>query len=124
RGITVTNLAGLYGPSIAEHALGLLILLTKNFHTAMRNQLREVWDRDVGNRVGDLRGKTLAVIGLGDIGRNVARLARAFGMHVIGCRRRPELPVPEADRVYPAGQIRDLLAEADYVVVAAPLIAS
>jgi phosphoglycerate dehydrogenase-like enzyme len=124
RDITVTNLAGLYGPSIAEHALGLLILLTNNFHAAMRNQLREVWARDVGNRIGDLRGKTLAVIGLGNIGRNVARLARAFGMQVIGCRRRGELPVPEADRVYPVEQIRHMLAEADCVVVAAPLIAS
>jgi phosphoglycerate dehydrogenase-like enzyme len=124
RGITVTNLAGLYGPSIAEHALGLLVLLTKNFHAAMRNQLREVWDRDVGNRIGDLRGQTLAVVGLGNIGRNVARLARAFGMQVIGCRRRAEHPVPEADRVYPVEQIRDMLAKADHVVVAAPLIAS
>jgi phosphoglycerate dehydrogenase-like enzyme len=124
RGITVTNLAGLYGPSIAEHAFGLLILLTKSFHIAIRNQLREVWDRDVGNRLGDLRGKTVAVVGLGDIGRSVARLGRAFGMRVVGCRRRSALPVPEADRLYPVEQIRDMLAEADYVVVAAPLIAS
>jgi phosphoglycerate dehydrogenase-like enzyme len=124
RGMTVTNLAGLYGPSIAEHALGLLILLTKSFHSAMRNQLREVWDRSVGDRLGDLRGKTLAVIGLGDIGRNVARLGRAFGMRVVGCRRRPELPVPEADRVYAVEQVRDMLSEADCVVVALPLIAS
>ncbi len=124
RGITVTNLAGLYGPSIAEHAFGLLILLTKNFHTAVRNQLREVWDRGVGDRIGVLYGKTLAVVGLGDIGRNVARLGRAFGMRVIGCRRRPELPAPEADRVYPVTQLRDMLTEADFVVVAMPLIAS
>jgi D-2-hydroxyacid dehydrogenase (NADP+) len=124
RGITVTNLAGLYGPSIAEHALGLMILLTKNFHTAMRNQIREVWDRGVGDGIGVLHGKTLAVVGLGDIGRNVARLGRAFGMRVAGCRRRPELPAPEADRVYPVAQLRDMLVEADFVVVTTPLIAS
>jgi phosphoglycerate dehydrogenase-like enzyme len=124
RGVTVTNLAGVYGPSIAEHAFGLLIMLTKNFHTAFRNQVREVWDRGVGNQLGDLRGKTLAVVGLGNIGRHVARLGRAFGMRVIGCRRRAHLPVPEADRVYPLEQICDMLAEADCVVVAAPLTAN
>jgi D-2-hydroxyacid dehydrogenase (NADP+) len=122
RGITVTNLAGLYGNSVAEHAFGLMIVLARRFHLAVRNQQREVWDRDVGRGLSDLGGRTLAVIGLGNIGRAVARLGRAFGMRVVGCRRR-DLAVPEVDRLYPLAQLRDMLAEADYLVVAGPLTA-
>jgi phosphoglycerate dehydrogenase-like enzyme len=121
RGIAVTNLAGLYGPSIAEHAFALLTFLARNFHAAFRNQLRGAWDRSVAGKLADLRGKTLAVIGLGDIGRSVARLGRAYGLRVVGCRRRPERPAPEADEVYPLARLREMLAEADYIVVAAPL---
>jgi phosphoglycerate dehydrogenase-like enzyme len=119
RGLSVTNLAGLYGNSIAEHAFGLLTVLARRFHLAIRNQVKGLWDRDIGNGLTDLRGRTLGVVGLGDIGRAVARLGRAYGMRVVGCRRR-DLPTPDVDRVYPLGELRDMLAEADCVVVAAP----
>lgn len=122
RGITVTNLAGLYGPSIAEHALGMMLVLSRNLQVVLRNQQQGRWDRDVAHTMTDLHGKTLAVVGLGNIGRSIARLARAFGMQVIGCRR-TDRPVPEADRVYPCTDIKAMLAEADYVAVAAPLTA-
>jgi phosphoglycerate dehydrogenase-like enzyme len=120
RGVTVTNLAGLYGPTIAEHALALMAMLARNLHVALRNQPQRRWDRDVARTMTDLHGKTLAVVGLGNIGRSIARLARAYGMQVIGCRRR-QRPTPEADRVYPCDDLRPMLAEADVVAVAAPL---
>ncbi len=122
RGITVTNLAGLYGPSIAEHALGLMLMLAHNLHAAHRNQQQRRWDRDVMRSMTDLAGKTLAVVGLGNIGRNIARLARAFGMRVVGCRR-TDRPVPEADRLYPCAELHALLGEGDFVAVALPLTA-
>jgi phosphoglycerate dehydrogenase-like enzyme len=124
RGIAVTNLAGLYGPSIAEHAFALVTFLARNFHAAFRNQLAGVWDRSLAAGLSDLRGRTLGVIGLGDIGRSVARLGRAYGLRVVGCRRRPERPAPEADEVYPLARLGEMLAEADYLVVAAPLTAA
>jgi phosphoglycerate dehydrogenase-like enzyme len=119
-GITVTNLAGLYGPSIAEHALGLMIILARNLHVALRNQGERKWDRDVARTMTDLQGRTLAVVGLGNIGRNIARLARACGMRVLGCRRTDQ-PSLAVDRLYPCKELRAMLAEADYVAVAAPL---
>src|SRR5207302_11098219 len=70
----------------------------------------------------DLHGKTLAVIGLGNIGQNVARLARSHGMRVIGCRRTPR-PTPFVDRLYRAAELHAMLAEADYLTVALPLTA-
>src|SRR5437773_5581664 len=68
----------------------------------------------------DLPGKTLAVIGLGNIGQNLARLAKACGMRIVGCRRTPRY-TPYVDRLYACGDMRTMLAEADYVAVAAPL---
>ncbi len=123
RGVTVTNLAGLYGPTIAEHALGLMTVLARNLHVALRNQQQRRWDRKVAQTMSDLHGRTLALVGLGNIGQHIARLARAYGMRVVGCRRRPDRPAPFADRVYSLSELHALLAEADVLAVAAPLTA-
>jgi D-2-hydroxyacid dehydrogenase (NADP+) len=119
RGIAVTNLAGLYGPSIAEHALGLMTVLSRGSHLALRNQQQRRWDRDLARAMTDLRGKTLAVLGLGNIGRGIARLARAYGLRVVGCRR-TDRPTPDVDRVYPLAELHAMLAEADVLAVAVP----
>jgi phosphoglycerate dehydrogenase-like enzyme len=120
RGLTVTNLAGLYGPSIAEHALALMSFLARNLHMALRNQQAKIWDRSVAQGMADLHEKTLAVLGLGNIGQAVARLGQAYGMRVLGLRRRL-LPASCVDRIYPRADLTSLLAEADFVVVALPL---
>lgn len=120
RRLTVTNLAGLYGATIAEHAFGMLLMLTRQLHTAHRNQREARWDRTVAERLIDLHGKTLGIVGLGDIGRSIARLAHAFGMRVVGCRR-TDAETPGIDRVYPLSELRAMLAESDAVAVAAPL---
>jgi phosphoglycerate dehydrogenase-like enzyme len=123
RSITVTNLSGLYGPTIAEHALCLMMMLARNLHVVLCQQRECRWDRAVSKTMSDLHGRTLAIIGLGNIGQNIARLARAFGMRVIGCRRRPQ-PTLFVDQVYGLPELHAMLGEADFVAVAAPLIAS
>src|SRR5262245_44783944 len=120
RDIRVTNLAGLYGPTIAEHALSLMLILSRNLQVAQRNQTAKKWDRTVAGTMRDLHGKTLAVIGLGNIGQNIARLTKAFGMRVVGCRRTPR-PTPFTDCVHAVGEMKEMLSEAEYVAVAAPL---
>jgi phosphoglycerate dehydrogenase-like enzyme len=120
RGLTVTNLAGLYGPSIAEHALALMTLLARNLHVVIRNQQALRWDRDVAQGMSDLHERTLAVLGLGNIGRGIARLGRAYGMRVLGLRRRAR-PCCLVDRLYPRQELHAFLAEADVVAVALPL---
>jgi D-2-hydroxyacid dehydrogenase (NADP+) len=119
-GIRVTNLAGLYGPTIAEHALALLLMVSRNLQVVQRNQAQRKWDRSVASTMRDLHGKTLAVVGLGNIGQNIARLAKAFGMRVVGCRRTAR-PTPFADQVYGCHEIGEMFSEADHVAVAAPL---
>jgi phosphoglycerate dehydrogenase-like enzyme len=120
RNVTLTNLAGLYGPSIAEHALGLMIILARRLQRAVRNQAQQHWDRSIAEGMFDLHGKTLAIIGLGSIGSNLARLARACGMRVLGCRR-TDRPTPDVDRLYPCSRLREMLCEGDVVAVAVPL---
>jgi phosphoglycerate dehydrogenase-like enzyme len=122
QGITVTNLAGLYGTSIAEHAFALMLSLARNLPAALRNQTEHRWDRTVMHGLSDLHGRTLGIIGLGNIGRSIARLGRAFGMRVVGCRR-TDRPTPFVDQVYPLAELHALLAETDYLAVAAPLTA-
>jgi phosphoglycerate dehydrogenase-like enzyme len=121
-GIAVTNLKGLYGSSIAEHALALMTMLARNLHVVVRNQREHRWQRDVADTMSDLQGRTLAVVGLGNIGCGIARLARAYGMRVLGCRR-TDRPTPHVDQLYACRDLRAMLAQADYVAVAAPLTA-
>ena len=118
--LQVTNLAGLYGPTIAEHAIAMMLVLSRNLQVVLRNQLNRHWDRDVSRTMQDLHGKTLAVLGLGNIGQNIARLGRAHGMRVVGCRRVPRT-TPYVDEVVGENELRRILAEADHVAVAAPM---
>jgi D-2-hydroxyacid dehydrogenase (NADP+) len=120
RKIRVTNLAGLYGPTIAEHALAMMLILSRNLHVVQRNQMSKKWDRSVADTMRDLAGKTLGIIGLGNIGQNIARLGQAMGMRVVGCRR-TLAKTPFVDRVYEIGERNVLAAESDIVAVAAPL---
>ncbi len=120
--LRVTNLAGLYGLSIAEHALCMMLFLSRQVHVAHRNQEQKRWDPSIAGHMRDLHGRTPAIVGLGNIGQHIAGGSRAFGMRAIGCRRRPQ-PTPLVDRVYPVSDIRAMLGEADYVAVAAPLTA-
>ena len=97
----------------------MMLMLSRNFPTVQRNQQTQTWDRSVMNTMRDLHWKTLAIVGLGNIGQNIARLAKAFGMRVLGCRRTPR-PTPDVDRVYACDQLPIMLGDADYVAVAAP----
>ncbi len=122
-GLTVTNLAGLYGPTIAEHALAMMLMIARQLHTVVRQQQERKWDRKIRETMVDLAGRTVAIVGVGNIGRHVARLSKAFGMRVIGCRRTVQ-DTPSIDRIYSCKDLKSMLAEADFVVVAAPLTTS
>jgi phosphoglycerate dehydrogenase-like enzyme len=120
QGIVITNLAGLYGLTIAEHTLALMTVLARNLHLAVRNQVAHRWDSTIARGINTLCGQTVAIVGMGNIGQAIGRLAQAHGMRVIGCRRRDQ-PTPYADRIFPLSELRSLLAQGDFVVVAAPL---
>lgn len=116
--VVVTRAPGIFGPWMAEYVVGWCSWVTQRTETYREAQRQRRWlDHVLPDR---LLGKTLAVVGLGDIGRAVARAARVLGMRVIGVSRSGRL-AREADRVYRVGQLARALGEADFVVVLLPL---
>jgi len=123
--VILTSAAGLHAVSIPEHVLGQILVLARNFHEALRLQSRRQWDRfgviAFAGGVRELAGGNLLVLGAGAIGRNVARLGTALGMHVRVIRRDASRPVPGAEEVRPPSDLHEQLRWADTVVLAVPL---
>ena len=123
-GVRLANAQGVNERAVAEHAMALILALTRQLHKARDNQRERRWRGMIGERAlreQELGGKTLVVVGLGRIGTRLARLARAFDMRVIGVRRTAR-PAPEAaDAVVVEGGLAGALAAADVVVLTCPL---
>jgi len=118
-GIVVTNMAGLRAFSVAEQAFALMLGLVRKLRASEEARRREAWVRDDLIPVADnLAGKHLVIIGLGAIGEDVARKAKAFDMQVTAVTRSSR-SVPHVDRVRPRGELVDACAEADIVLMAA-----
>jgi len=118
REIMLTTSSGIHQP-LVEHVFAFILALERRLHVAMRQQLQRRWDR--ARAVGDeVSGKTLGILGLGTIGREIAQKAQAFEMRVIGTKRTPA-PVPGVERVLPPEALPEVLREADIVVVVLPL---
>ena len=128
--VIVTNSASVHGPVVAEHAIAQVMTLAKAMHIAMRYQERrewaqeQMWAEHENARPREVAGATLLVIGLGNIGNAVARRGRALGMRVIATREHPELGADEAHEVFASEKLMELLPNADFVVVAAPVTGS
>jgi phosphoglycerate dehydrogenase-like enzyme len=119
--VPLTNARGVYSASLAEFVIAAVLFFAKDFRRMLRGQAAERWDPF---DVEEIAGRTLLIVGYGDIGRAVAEKARALGMRVLALRRRPERSAddPFADEVRPLDDRLALLPRADYVVVAAPLV--
>jgi phosphoglycerate dehydrogenase-like enzyme len=119
-GITVTTVSGLHATPIGEYVIGAMLQWAKGVPRTMRAQLRHEWVRFAPT---ELSGKTVGVVGLGHIGGEVARLAKAFGCRVIANRRSAEASVyaTHIDELLPAADLHSLLAQSDYVAVCVPL---
>jgi phosphoglycerate dehydrogenase-like enzyme len=115
--VALTNAPGLHTVPIAESVVAAMLDHAKNLKQRREDQEAHRWAQLKND---ELHGRTVLLIGLGNIGKRVARLCKAFEMTVIGTKRRVET-VPSVDRVFPTKKLRDNLGEADYVVVAAPL---
>ncbi len=107
---------------IAELAVGAAVMFAKGLHVAAANSVAGNFDREAAPLMRLLAGKTLGVIGLGGIGANVARLAKGLGMRVVATRHSAEVRTVDTDGVdvlYPAAELHAMLAECEFVVVAA-----
>ncbi|HEV3138524.1 MAG TPA: NAD(P)-dependent oxidoreductase, partial [Pirellulales bacterium] len=136
--LVLTNMRGLYSDVIAEHVLGMMLSFTRNLHQYIRNQAAGRWDPVGGEAarvsfaaapgvtnaidrahpsLGDL---TLGVVGLGQIGAEIARRGASFGMRTLAVDP-VQRPAPEGvDALWPVEKLPALLAQSDFIVIAAP----
>jgi len=124
RGVRLASARGVNARAVAEHAMALILALSRRLPEARDNQGKQVWRGMIGElaeREDEIGGKTLLVVGLGDIGGRLARLAKAFDMHVIGLRRDPLSGRGAADAVHRMDELNALLPEADFVALTCPL---
>ncbi|WP_020579567.1 D-2-hydroxyacid dehydrogenase [Actinopolymorpha alba] len=115
--VVLTSAKGNGGIPLAEQAMLLMLMLNRNALRWVRSQDNHAWERFTH---GELAGLTCGIIGLGHSGSDLATKARAFHMGVLGIRRRPDIPVPDVDELFPRERLHDFLAASDFVVVTAP----
>ena len=127
REIVVTNARDVHGPVVAEHAMALTMALAKRIPQAVKYQQQKHWaQRDLwaaSPRPRELNGATMTVVGLGGIGKPLAKFAQTFGMRVLGVREHPQRECESVDVLYGFDRLDEALREADCVVLAVPLTA-
>ncbi len=123
--VIITNAGGIHPTPVSEHALGMMLCFTRKLHVFIRNQMERKWknnDEELLQQFEELPGKTVGIIGLGRIGSALAEKAKCLGMRVIATRRNTSAPKPEyVDKMLPAEDLEELMAESDFVVIALPL---
>lgn len=117
RDIRLTSARGVHAPTVAEHALALLLALTRSVGRAVRDAGEHRWQSYPSYELSDL---TMGVVGLGMIGERVAARAVCLGMRVVGVKRNPNDYTGIAERVYGPTEIIQLCQEADVLVAALP----
>ena len=121
RGLLLTNSQRTSGPPIAEHAIAMTMALARGLPTYGRAQQAGEWQRGAFGHARELGGRTLLVVGLGGIGTEVARRADGLGMRVIATRNSGRLGPDFVAKVGLPDELLALAAEADVVVIGAPL---
>lgn len=116
--VLITSASGVHAGPLAEFALFGLLAFAKDLPRLLADAKARRWEH---RPVAELAGRTLLVVGLGTIGREVARLAKAFGMHVIAVNRTGSADVADVDEVRPPRFLGDLLPVAHAVVATLPL---
>lgn len=114
--LALTCARGTHAESMPENIIGAILHVAKPFALAAENQKQSKWVHTVAQPV---HGKTLGILGLGAVGQEVARIASALGMRVIGTKRRPA-PMPHVADVMPSSRTDEVLAQSDFVLLLLP----
>jgi phosphoglycerate dehydrogenase-like enzyme len=121
RGVRVTNSSGSTAIPVAECAITGMLMLAHGFPRWMRQQREHGWDKMAQDEMGrDLAGQVIVVVGLGPIRLEIARLAKALRLHVIGVRRSDVRP-DAIDELRHPSELHAVLPRADWLAIAAPL---
>lgn len=106
-----------YGEMMAEYVFAYLLHFGRNVSKHFEDQRRKVWEQI---RPGRLRGKTMGIMGLGSVGKEIAKRGKQFGMSILGVKRTPEL-VENVDHVFGPKDLEKMIPLVDYLVVVLPL---
>jgi phosphoglycerate dehydrogenase-like enzyme len=117
--IILTNNKIVQGPEIADHALAMLLMLSRNLYVLYKNDQQQIWNPRSFHGI-ELRGKTAVVIGVGGIGTQIALRANAFGMRIIGVDREDKPFLPFVEKVVKPDQLDTVLPQADVVFISVP----
>jgi phosphoglycerate dehydrogenase-like enzyme len=121
RGVKLTTSAGSNAEPVAHTAIGGLLMLARKFPHWIAAQQRRAWEPLRGEHMpADLRGQTVAIVGLGNIGMPVAQFCHALGMHVIGIRRTPRQDGDSLDEIYPLSGLPEVWPRCQWVILACP----
>jgi len=117
--IVLTNNKIVQGPEIADHALAMLLMLSRNLYALYKNDQQQIWNAETFKGI-ELNGKTAVVVGVGGIGTQIAIRANAFGMNVIGVDPEDKPFVPFLRRVVKPDEFDDVIPQADVVFISVP----
>jgi glyoxylate/hydroxypyruvate reductase A len=109
--------ATVYGEMMAEYVFAYLLFFSRNIAKYLRDQKKKVWDRV---RPGRLRGEVLGILGLGSVGKEIAKRGKQFGMRILGVKRVPG-PVENVDQVFRPDDLRKMIPQVDYLINVLPL---
>lgn len=119
--VQFTNAKGQFSSSLAEYVMMACSYFAKDLPLLMKNKQKKLWDN---YDIEELRGKTMGIVGYGDIGRACAKMASVYGMRIVALRRHPYLSRQDClcDRVYGRDResLNQLMSESDYIVCSAP----
>ncbi len=117
--VVVTNMSGIHASPVSEMAFSMMLMFAKQAPFCFLNKRQKKWERFIPVL---LRGKTVGIVGLGNIGKELARMSKAFGMRVIGTRRgtKREERTRHVDLIVPVTELKTLLTESDFVVLLLP----
>jgi phosphoglycerate dehydrogenase-like enzyme len=123
-GVVVTNASGIFSVPMAEHIIGLILALARNFPDTVRQQEKAIWSQqdlwDKPQHLAEVNGTLLLIVGYGSIGREVAKRAQALGMRVWGVTRSGKGDATHAEKIVTSAELHNVLPQADYVLLCAP----
>jgi len=121
-GVRLTNSSGVTAEPIAHSVIGALLALARGFPRWQAAQRRHEWaPHGQQHAPADLRGQVMLIVGVGAIGREIARLAQGLGLRVVGVRRRPHTARDHVDALHTPSALPELLPTADWLVLTCPL---
>jgi phosphoglycerate dehydrogenase-like enzyme len=116
--IILTSSSGVHSIPVSEHVLGLMLSFTRGLHVSIVNQIKKKWEKVP---VSELYGKTVGIVGLGNIGSEVARKVKCFGTNVIAVKKNLVEKPNYVDELLPVKDLKELFAKSDFVVLTLPL---